>query len=93
MALTLGFLALLALIIVRQVLANYENIQLNESLRDLTANLEVRVREKTFELMRQRSREAESGTSAEPRGKHAGERMEGFPDWPDELPARPRSGG
>src|SRR3990172_12180522 len=37
-ALTAGFLAVLALIVLRQVLANYENIRLNNELRDLAAN-------------------------------------------------------
>jgi hypothetical protein len=92
MVATLGFLALLTLITMRQVIANYENVQLNESLRDLTANLEVRVREKTMELMRNRSQEA-GGRPAASAPREGSERFEGFPDWPDELPARPRSSG
>jgi len=58
--LTAGFLAVLALIVVRQVLANYENIRLNRELRDLNASLDVRVREKTMELLR-RPRQAGEG--------------------------------
>ena len=69
--LTAGFLGVLALIVVRQVLANYENIRLNSELRDLTANLEVRVREKTMELLRRPRQAAEDGarpTGARPNG-------------------------
>jgi len=60
--LTAGFLAVLALIVVRQVLANYENIRLNSELRDLNANLDVRVREKTMELLRRPRQAGEGGT-------------------------------
>jgi hypothetical protein len=69
-ALTVGFLAVLALIIVRQVLANYENIRLNRELRDLNANLDVRVREKTMELLRRPRQAGEDGapTGARPNG-------------------------
>src|SRR3972149_11652445 len=56
-ALTVGVLAVLALIVLRQVLANYENIRLNNELRDLAANLDVRVKEKTMQLLRRRARE------------------------------------
>jgi hypothetical protein len=91
LVITVGFLTVLTLIILRQLIANYENVQLNESLRDLTANLEVRVREKSIELMRKRSQEGGGGTTAESGGTRA--RFEGFPDWPDEVPARPPSGG
>jgi len=87
MVLVLGFLGLLSLIILRQVLANFENIQLNESLRDLTANLEVRVREKSMQLLRQQGREcdeADGGVEA-----HTG--FDGMRDWPDEMPTRPTS--
>jgi hypothetical protein len=73
--LTAGFLAVLALIIVRQVLANYENIRLNSELRDLNANLDVRVREKTMELLRRPRQAGEGGGSAVTRPNGADEPM------------------
>jgi hypothetical protein len=90
--LTSWFLALLTLILVRQILANYENIRLNASLRDLTANLELRVSEKTIELMRRSSKDCGDEAST-PAARAAGARFEGFPDWPDEVPSRPPSNG
>ena len=73
--LTAGFLAVLALIVVRQVLANYENIRLNSELRDLNANLDVRVREKTMELLRRPRQAGEGGGSAATRPNGADEPM------------------
>ena len=71
--LTAGFLAVLALIVVRQMLANYENIRLNSELRDLNANLDVRVREKTMELLRRPRQAGEGGGSAVTRPNGADE--------------------
>ena len=73
--LTAGFLAVLALIIVRQVLANYENIRLNSELRDLNANLDVRVREKTIELLRRPRQAVEDATRSSARPNGADEPM------------------
>ena len=73
--LTAGFLAVLALIVVRQVLANYENIRLNSELRDLNANLDVRVREKTMELLRRPRQAGEGGTPTGARPNGADEPM------------------
>jgi len=77
-ALTAGFLAVLALIVLRQVLANYENIRLNNELRDLAANLDVRVKEKTMQLLRRRSQDGEDGGSGGARPNGADEPVGGL---------------
>ena len=77
-ALTTGFLAVLALIVLRQVLANFENIRLNNELRDLAANLDVRVKEKTMLLLRRRSQDGEEGGSGGARPNGADEPVGGL---------------
>ena len=47
-----GVIAVIALIILRQVLTIYENVKLNGELASLTEMLEVRVKEKTMEVLR-----------------------------------------
>ncbi|MEX0801223.1 MAG: hypothetical protein WD379_08400 [Dehalococcoidia bacterium] len=59
--LTAGFLAVASLVVVRQIVANYENVWLNRELRSLNANLEFKVREKTIELFRRSGRGAGDG--------------------------------
>ena len=76
--LTAGFLSVLALTVLRQVLANHENIRLNAELRDLTVNLEVRVREKTMELLRRPRQDGEDGGSGGARPNGADEPVGGL---------------
>jgi hypothetical protein len=57
LVLTGGFVAVLALVILRQVMAIYENVRLNLELSALANMLDYRVKEKTMQLL-QRSRPA-----------------------------------
>ena len=78
--LTVGFLAIVFLIVLRQVLSSYENVLLNRELRDLNANLENRVREKTMQLLRRRPCEdgSEDGDAAGGRPSGADEQVGGL---------------
>jgi hypothetical protein len=73
-----GFLAVLTLIIARQVLAIYENVQLNRELAELAASLEYRVKEKTIQLLRQGRPGGEGPAATGQRPNGADERMGGL---------------
>jgi len=77
-ALTAGFLAVTALVVLRQIVANFENTRLNHELRDLTANLEMRVREKTMQLLQRRPQSIEEGAPAGDRPNGADEPVGGL---------------
>jgi len=77
-ALTAGFLAVTALVVLRQIVANFENTRLNHELRDLTANLEMRVREKTMQLLQRRPQSIEEGAPAGARPNGADEPVGGL---------------
>ena len=79
-ALTIGFLAVASLIVLRQMLASYENVLLNRELRYLNAGLESRVREKTIQLLRRRPCEdgSQDGDAAGGRPSGADEQVGGF---------------
>jgi hypothetical protein len=77
-ALTGGFLAVALLIVLRQMLASYENVLLNRELRDLNANLENRVREKTMQLLRRPASKGEDGGAAGGRPSGADEQVGGL---------------
>ena len=77
-ALTAGFLAVTALVVLRQIVANFENTRLNHELRDLTANLEMRVREKTMQLLQRRAQGVEEDAPAGARPNGADEPVGGL---------------
>jgi hypothetical protein len=76
--LTVGFLAIASLIALRQMLSSYENLLLNRELRDLNANLENRVREKTMQLLRRPASDGEDSDTAGGRPSGADEQVGGL---------------